>query len=123
MIPYDVSFQPPAPVLPVTLISPTSRRRRRTVPALVDSGSDVTAVPRSIVEALQLYPVRLFRLEALDQPSALVAAYSVQVQALRDKPVRVEVVPSDLEFVVLGRDVLNALTIRLDGPNLLFTIE
>lgn len=53
MIEYDRRFDPPAPVVQVTVRHIVQQRRRVTVAALLDTGSDVTAIPASLVQRLQ----------------------------------------------------------------------
>lgn len=58
MISYSTVFDPPAPVLAVQLTGIVHSRPRVTLPALLDTGSDFTAVPANLVSRLKLYAVR-----------------------------------------------------------------
>ncbi len=50
---YDAAcFDPPAPVARVVLRDPLSGRSAADVPMLIDSGADVTLLPRSSLESL-----------------------------------------------------------------------
>ena len=52
---YDSNlFDPPAPVVVVSIRDPTGGSTVRSVPMLIDSGSDVTLVPRTSVNELNL---------------------------------------------------------------------
>lgn len=66
MILYNKAHEPPAPVLPIVIANIANRRLRRTVSALLDTGSDVTAIPQSFLSPLQLYPVAKLTLEGVD---------------------------------------------------------
>jgi predicted aspartyl protease len=57
MLEYNPHFNPPAPILAVTLSSLTNGEQRKTLPALIDTGSDITVIPREFVEQFQLLPV------------------------------------------------------------------
>lgn len=48
MIAYDTSHIPPAPIADVTLASIAQSRRRRSLPGLLDTGSDITAIPSKL---------------------------------------------------------------------------
>lgn len=52
MIAFDHTHNPPAPVIEITGRNPLNRRLRRSLPALLDTGSDVTAIPEAIRVAL-----------------------------------------------------------------------
>lgn len=65
MIPYSHEHLPPAPVLQVTVAHVAHPRRRRLIAALLDTGSDITAIPDRLVAELQLYPVGRLQLEDL----------------------------------------------------------
>ena len=46
---YDAnSFNPPAPVLEVSLSSPVSQGKVIKIPALLDSGADITVIPHYV---------------------------------------------------------------------------
>jgi hypothetical protein len=50
---YDsTAFRPPAPLAVVTIRSPSSGRSVANVPMLLDSGADVSLVPRQFVASL-----------------------------------------------------------------------
>ena len=52
---YDaILFHPPAPLARVVLRNPSSGKSADDVPMLMDSGADVTLLPRSSVESLGL---------------------------------------------------------------------
>ena len=56
MMAYASEQHPPAPVLQVTVSNVANRRLRRTLPALIDTGADVTALPEFCLSPLKLYP-------------------------------------------------------------------
>ena len=121
MIPYDRGHIPPAPVLQVTVAS-LARRRHEIVPALLDTGSDITAIPARLVDAFHLYPIGRLRLEDVDARTTLVLTYAVQLTIVGLVIPRLEVVLTGLDFAVVGRGVLNRLYLLLNGPELAFNI-
>jgi len=61
MIFYSPEFDPPAPVLAVQMTGIVHSRLRVTLPALLDTGSDFTAIPTNLVARLKLSAVRPVR--------------------------------------------------------------
>lgn len=62
---YNQEFDPPAPVIDVTIKGVVRSRPQVTLSALIDTGSDFTAVPKSLVEQLDLYPLGVSLLKML----------------------------------------------------------
>ena len=84
---YDATrFDPPAPLAQVTLRHPGNGATRLDVPMLLDSGADVTLIPKTVIE--------------------LLGATIVPGRQM------------DRAWGILGRNVLNAIPILLDGPHL-----
>lgn len=123
MTSYDTRHNPPAPVAPVTVANVVQRRRHRSSPALLDTGSDITAIPRSLANTLRLYPIGQIRLEDVQAQTIQVLTYAVQLTVADLIIPRLEVILTGLDHVVLGRDVLNLLYILLSGPEAAFDMH
>lgn len=123
MIAYDASFEPPAPVLQITVINVLQRRRRVATSALVDTGSDITAIPASLFDALDLYPISRLQLEDVSARTQIVSSYAVALDVAGIAFPRMEIILTALDHAVLGRDVLNLLHLDLNGPALTFEIS
>ncbi len=123
MIAYDHNFDPPAPVVEVTLSNVVQQRRKVAITALVDTGSDVTAIPASLMEALQLYPVSRLQLEDLNARGQIVFSYAIGLSMAELQIPRLEIVLTGLDHAVLGRDVLNQFHLTLHGPELTFELS
>jgi predicted aspartyl protease len=123
MIAYNTSHDPPAPVAQVTVANAMRRRRHRSAPALLDTGSDITAIPRSLANTLQLYPIGQIRLEDVQAQTLQVLTYAVQLTIAGLIIPRLEVILTGLDYVVLGRDVLNRFYVLLNGPETAFDLH
>lgn len=123
MIAYSVNHDPPAPIFQVTVASMFNRRLRQTLPALLDTGSDVTAIPEELIERLNLYPIRQLQFEDLHANASIVFTYKVRLVFADIVIPQLEVVPTGLNLVVVGRDILNRLNLHLYGPQLAFEID
>lgn len=118
-VPYSQVYFPPAPVLPVNLAVPEASSQVGPDSALIDTGADGTFVPTSLLE-----------------PLGVPVAYMTDVRShLGERVLRVPVHKIDLIFfgsirlpgievvsddwgdqIIIGRNVLNRLRLRLDGP-------
>jgi predicted aspartyl protease len=116
---YAVEAQPPAPFVNVIVGCPTSRRRVEQLPALLDSGADCTVLPSSVVAALALVQDGLYECQGFHGEIVLLPVFLVAV-SIHDLPaVEVRAILGKCEsYILLGRDVLNAHRIVLDGPHL-----
>jgi hypothetical protein len=121
---YNTQVQPPAPFVLVSLRDALGLEQSLTIPAQIDTAADRTVVPLSAVTSLGLSPIdeRTFvgfggtlqrvPLFLLSLAIHTFPASVVQVIAHPDEP-----------WVLLGRDVLNAYRLLLDGPNLVLELE
>jgi len=120
---YMPQFQPPAPFVYVTLRNPVSGAEQRDVPAQLDSAGDRTLLPATMVQALALPQIGTIPIGGVGGIIQTMPSYPVQV-AVHNLPAQiVEVVASAGEsWVLLGRDILNAHTLLLNGPQLFLDI-
>lgn len=122
MIAYESRLNPPAPLLQVTVASIVRTRREATL-ALLDTGSDITAIPDKLADPLRLYPIGRLRLEDVEAKTTPVFTYAVQLTVAGVTIPRLEVILTGLDFAVLGRDVLNRFYLLLNGPELTFDLS
>lgn len=118
--PYDSRRTPPAPVLPLRVGTP-GVEPSVAVPALIDSGADITVLPHTLVASLNLPQVGYLTVQGVGGMTqrALVYAAEIEVRGLRRI---VEVVGMGGE-TLLGRDVLNLWVVTLDGPRRVLRVE
>lgn len=116
---YDSErFCPPAPVARVELRTRDQAKAVLDVPMLIDSGADLTLIPKRFAQELGLRdePLDGF-LEGFDGSTSPARAVNMEVHFL-DYIFRGLFLLTDDECGILGRNVLNRLTLVLDGPAL-----
>ncbi|MBI2924976.1 MAG: retroviral-like aspartic protease [Verrucomicrobia bacterium] len=116
---YDaIRFAPPAPVALVTLRNAASAASVSDVPMLLDSGADVTLLPRLAVErlGLSLDPEAVYELLSFDGRRSSAQAVHADLVFL-SRTFRGRFLLTDQACGILGRDILNHLALLLDGPN------
>lgn len=123
MIPYNSEYNPPAPILSVDISAVTRPGQRLSVTALLDTAADISALPETIIEQLGLAPVAETMIAGFeDHPiQAKVYVVAIHIAGARLYPARVVVHPA--QYARLGRNILNSLFVRLDGPDLMFEVS
>jgi predicted aspartyl protease len=109
----DNRFAPAAPVASVTLRHPDSEKSISDVPMLVDSGADVTLLPKSAIASLGIMGTgERYQLVAFDgtiHESEVVLA----VLVFLNKTFRGRFFPVESEVGVIGRNVLNCVRLMI----------
>lgn len=108
---------PPAAMVNVVVRCPFRGVVTANLPALGDTAADRTILPDKVVAGLGL--VEIDRLQFLGFGSRIMElpAYAVDVLVHDFPAVRCKAaLGEDEPFILLGRDVLNALRMLLDGP-------
>ena len=117
MPPYDDRlFAPPAAVLNARLRNPQNGAIISDVLLLIDTGADVTLLPLSAVNAAEIEQTGgSYELLAFDGRSSAVSAVRADVLML-GRTFRGQFLVIDQQVGILGRNILNALALLLDGP-------
>lgn len=111
-------FSPAAPTGTVSITNPDTGSTLSGVSVLLDTGADISVLPRSAVDALGLPAAGSdYEVMAYDNTVRECRAVRAEVVFLR-KRFKGQFLVLDQEVGVLGRDVLNYVLLILDGPHL-----
>jgi hypothetical protein len=122
MLTYVSSFKTPAPALDVEILHPITNLSA-TMLAKVDTAADQTIIPTSLVDILALEPVGLAVAQPVDSDTRVYITYLFDLIIAGRQFVDFEAAAAPINYIILGRDVLNELFITLDGPQLQFEIR
>jgi predicted aspartyl protease len=114
---YDAErFDPPAPLAFVRVYSEPLGIQLEDVPMLLDTGADVSLLPRSYAESLLSPDAKRYELEAFDGSKSLAPVVSAELRFL-GKTFCGQFLLIDSSHGVLGRNILNKLSLLFDGPS------
>jgi len=115
---YDFSVFPPAPTVDVWLGVPGDALSVGPLRGLLDTGADISIVPVHVTEQIGVQAANLRYLRRYGDVRRQVRVYLLDVGIGRARLPGIEVVADDADDeIIIGRDVLNRLTILLDGPH------
>ena len=116
---YDASTNdPPAPVAHVTLRNPSTGTMADNIELLIDTGADVTLLPRAATDRIQVPPLPdiKYELEGFDGAQSF-ASVAILDMVFLGRTYRGKYLIVEAKSGVLGRDVLNHLVLLFDGPS------
>ncbi|MCA9945981.1 MAG: retroviral-like aspartic protease [Anaerolineales bacterium] len=115
---YDATlFDPPAPLAQVILRNPQNADQLASVPMLLDSGADVTLIPAESANQLAITAESGAQYELMGFDGSLTVATAVQLEMVFfSKIFRGRFLLIDQAWGIIGRDILNLLSLSLDGP-------
>jgi predicted aspartyl protease len=115
---YDAThFSPPAPVARVTLRNPQANAELADQLLLIDTGADTTLIPIAALASLGMQPIANVNYEviAFDGSKSVASVADLDLIFL-NRRFRGRYLLTDAATGVLGRDVLNHLTLLFAGP-------
>ena len=118
MTKYDVAYDPPAPIAKVALKKIDSKERLSGVEVFLDTGSDITLLPRKALDNLKFNPSTIEKYSLIGFDGTIVESeiYELQIDFL-GRRFTGKYCAVDDSVGILGRDVLNQVAILFDGPN------
>ena len=119
---YNEEAKPPAPYCD-TSVSDSALSRQVTLTALIDTGSDISAIPPNTARGLGLQFLGTGIVEGISGEGVVMPMFEAFLSLDQRAWERFEVLGWQEDFALLGRDILNNYRITLDGPTLTLTIE
>ena len=117
--PYDQNRLPPIPVLNVWLAVPDSNDWHGPFPAIVDSGADLTIVPLGVLSHLAAPYLKRAVLRSQWEERQVVFLHEIDLKIGDLVLPGIDVAGDDISHdLLLGRNALNRLDLRLEGPKL-----
>ena len=114
---YSTSIFPAIPVLDVFFSFPGSDDWKGPFSAIVDSGADYAIAPLSLLQSFNLPVVRPVTLNSLWQDKRNAYVYEVDIRIGEIVLPAIDVAGDRVsDQILLGRNVLNKLDLRLEGP-------
>lgn len=112
-------FGPPAPVALVSLRNPESGAARDDVMMLLDTGADVTLLPQGVAAALGIPALagQRFELVGFEGSASLAGCVRAEMRFL-GLTFRGQFLLIEQDWGIIGRNVLNAVSLTFDGPTL-----
>lgn len=117
---YDsATFSPPAPVARVILRNQQTGAIVNDVPMLLDSGADATLLPQIFVDQIGVVvdPNKGYELMGFDGNISLACVARLDLVFMR-RAFKGRFLLIDQEWGLIGRDILNHVSLLLDGPHL-----
>ncbi len=114
---YAAHLNPPAPFVNVSLHSPQTGSRAANLPAQIDTAADRTVLPGPVVRSLGLVEDGRLLFQGFAGDVIELPIFYVEIQVHDRATVAVRAALGEHEpHILLGRDVLNAHRLILDGP-------
>ena len=120
MFPYDATHNPPAPTARVTFacVGAGPDATRIEAQMLVDTGADVSLIPRAIVDAINAAPTgRTMDVVSFDDHKSARPVIAASMHLGKYKINAELLLHDEGETIgIIGRNILNLLYVVLDGP-------
>jgi len=111
-------FSPPAAVGNIKLQNPRKKSPVKVVEVQLDSGADMTCLPKESIESFSNLTYSMVRVKGYSGESQVCRTYFIDIIFNGYIFKYVQVIPIEDEIGFLGRDILNQLKTVLDGPKL-----
>ena len=121
---YVHQLTPPAPFVNVTLRCPATGTQAVGLPAQLDLAADRTVLPGPVVQALGLVEDGRALFEGFAGQVIELPVFLVEIRVHDFSPLLTRAaLGANEQHILLGRDVLDAHRMLLDGPQLILEIE
>ena len=123
IFPYETGELPPAPHIDLQISVPHQSETLKNMRAKLDSGASLTVIPQNLVRQWNLIKHMDVRVRAYDGTLGMRPAYYVDIRIGTRWFLDVRVIASKRRNILLGRNVLNQLSITHDGPHQIVRIH
>lgn len=119
---YSYEVVPPGLIIPA-YISPLGEAANKEIRAKIDTGANISAIPERLRKELSLLP-RGFRQArgAFDKESKSRPTFYITLSIEPAFSFELEVISSNSEYFLIGRDVLNQIILHADGKREIFEL-
>jgi predicted aspartyl protease len=115
---YETAHDPAMPMVEVR-IGAVNTSPTLILTALIDSGSDGTIIPLNDLKRIGARKYQKKWMRTITGQRAQIDLYRISLQIADQPPVRLAVAGDpQLSEAIVGRDLLNQLVVKLDGPAL-----
>ena len=121
---YDQSYSPPAPLALTTWRNAETGETVSNIPMMIDTGADATLVPQVVAHQLEVSPIldQQYELMGFDGNRSFARAIILDLLFF-GKAFRGSYLLSEDTVGIIGRDVLNHLIFKFDGPALEWNVS
>lgn len=113
-------FAPPAPLSLVTLRNPDSGVMKAGVAMLLDTGADVTLLPRVVADELGLsYSAESYEITGFNNHARAARAVRAEMVFI-GLTFRGQFLLAEQDWGIIGRNILNVVSLTYNGPKLLW---
>ena len=119
---YSTNYYPPAPVIKIQ-ISSAEKVVKLEYLGLLDTGADISVIPNHLVKDLKLKPRGEIDAQGYNGEIIRKRFYNANIFLEERSFENVPVISSPVEGMLVGRNMLNQLTILLEGKKLSFQIS
>ncbi|MEW6679553.1 MAG: retropepsin-like aspartic protease [bacterium] len=121
---YNKSFSHiPAPCVGGVTVSSPQTEGKVVIEGIIESGAEMTVIPKWAIERLELSPVSMVEVRTWDGRISKIPGYLINLSIGNLIIKNLEVVSFDQDIALLGRDVLNKFVITLDGKRGILEIK
>ena len=111
----DELCSPPALVIDV-IVHVRGTPRQAALRGKIDTGADASVVPLGLLKSLRAPKWGSWNIEMLKTGPLTISGYLVDIELLGRRFV-VKAVGLEQSYPLIGRDILNQLSLTIDGPN------
>ena len=121
---YSDDYEPPAPIARIKLRNAQTLAVVSDVPMLLDTGSDITLLPKTFCEQIGVEISETDYLELVASNEDVLTAFYARIEFVFNRTLfRGKYLVYDQGEGIIGRDILNRFRILFDGVNLEWNVQ